>query len=129
MSEISNKMKILVTFANTYDMPAEQGRDAMKGCTVNYFFLGGDGEQFKPMRSIDPAMAIGYQRSRVSLDYTMRGKIKEAPAVYDGEFIMTVGGDGKPTLKLVDLEFVQSLDVRQLLKAPEKAPSAGKETK
>lgn len=129
MPEISNKMKILVTFANTYDMPAETGRDAMKGCTVHYFFLGDDGEAFKPMPTVDPALPVGYQRSKVSLDYTMRGKIKTVPGVYDGDFIMTVGGDGKPTLKLVDLEYLQSLDVRSLLKTSEKAPAAGKETK
>lgn len=129
MNELSNKMRILVTFANVYDMPAEVGRDAMKGCTVHYFFLGENGEQFKPVPTIDPAMPIGYQRSKVSLDYTMRGKIKAAPAVYDGEFTMTVGGDGKPTLKLVDLEFVQNLDVRDLFKTSEKAPAAGKESK
>lgn len=129
MSEISNKMRILVTFANTYDMPAEVGRDAMKGCTVHYFFLGENGEAFRPVRDYDPAQPLGYQRSKVSLDYTMRGKIKAAPAVYDGYFNMTVGGDGKPTLKLVDLEYVQDLDISSLLKVSEKATTAGKETK
>lgn len=129
MSEISNKMRILVTFANTYDMPAENGRDAMKGCTVHYFFLGENGEAFRPQISSDPSLPIGYQRSKVSLDYTKRGKIDVVPGVYDGEFTMSVGSDGKPTLKLIDLSYVRSLDLRDFLKAPEKASAAGKESK
>lgn len=121
MSEIGNKMRILVTFANTYDMPAETGRDAMKGCIVHYYFLGDDGQAFAPQFSMDTVSPLGYQRSKVSMDYTMRAKIKSAPGIYDGSFAMTVGSDGKPVLKLIDLDYVESFDIRRLIKMDQEA--------
>lgn len=105
--ELNNTMRILVTYAKTYDMPAEPGRDAMRGCTVHYFFLGQDGSEFQPYNEWDTALAVGYQRGKVSLDYPFRAKIPVAPGIYDGEFAMTVGGDGKPVARLVDLKFVE----------------------
>lgn len=105
--ELNNTMRILVTYAKTYDMPAEPGRDAMRGCTVHYFFLGQDGSEFQPFHEWDTALAVGYQRGKVSLDYPFRAKIPVAPGIYDGEFAMTVGGDGKPVARLVDLKFVE----------------------
>ncbi len=105
--ELNNTMRILVTYAKTYDMPAEPGRDAMRGCTVHYFFLGQDGREFAPYSEWDTALAVGYQRGKVSLDFPFRAKIPVAPGIYDGEFAMTVGGDGKPVARLVDLKFVE----------------------
>lgn len=116
MNEISNRMRILVTFANTYDMPAEVGRDAMKGCTVQYFFLGESGAGMQPVQEWDVSLPVGYQRSKVSLDFAKRAKISVAPAIYDGTFEMVVGGDGKPVAKLVDVDYVEDFNVRDLLK-------------
>jgi hypothetical protein len=124
--ELMNKARILVTYASVYDMPAEVGRDAMKGCSVHYFFLGENGEEFAPVVESDVAKPVGYQRAKVSLDYAMRAKIPAAPAIYDGEFKMTLGSDGKPVAKLVDLEFVSTFDF-DLGKLNEKpgAPASG----
>ena len=33
-------------------------------------------------------------------------KISYIPGIYDGTFEMTIGSNGKPTLKLTDLNFV-----------------------
>lgn len=131
-NEISNRMKIVVMYAKLYDMPAEVGRDAMKGCTVHYFFLGDSGKALKPY-SNDVDKEVGYQRSKVSLDYAMRAKIPVAPAIYDGVFEMTVGGDGKPVMKLVDLDYVENFDVSAMMAAlaasGSKQPSDKKEVK
>lgn len=112
MNEISSKMKILVTYASAYDMPAEAGRDAMKGCIVQYFFFGENGEGLQMMEENNVDLPIGYQRNKVSMDYAMRAKIQIAPAIYDGTFKMVTGGDGKPVLKLVDVDFVRLFDFK-----------------
>lgn len=120
--EMNNTMRILVTYAKTYDMPAEPGRDAMRGCTVHYFFLGQDGSEFAPYNEWDTALAVGYQRGKVSLDYPFRAKIPVAPGIYDGEFVMAVGSDGKPVARLVDLKFVAPF---QFLMPGEELPESG----
>lgn len=115
MQEISNKMKILITYAKVYDMPAEPGRDAMKGCSVHYFFYGENGEALTPFTEWDMALEVGFQRNKVSLDYPIRAKIPTAPGVYWGDFRMVTGGDGKPVIKLTDVEFIEPLDIKGLL--------------
>ncbi len=112
MTEISNKMKILIIYASVYDMPAEAGRDAMKGCIVQYFFFGENGEGLQMMEESNVDLPVGYQRNKVSMDYAMRAKIQIAPAIYDGTFKMVTGGDGKPVLKLVDVDFVRLFDFK-----------------
>lgn len=133
MNEISNKMRILITFANTYDMPAEVGRDAMKGCSVHYFFIGNDGSALDPVTEWDVSRPVGYQRSKVSLDFAKRAKISVAPGIYDGTFEMVVGGDGKPVAKLVDVDYIEPFCIKDLLKLSEdkdrKAAAAVKEAK
>lgn len=109
--EMTSKMNILITYAKSYDIK-EEGKEAMRGVTVNYFFFGNEGEQIKPMHSLKPDEAIGYQRGKVSLDYEMRGKIPCAPGIYEGDFIMAIGADGKPVLKLVDVQFLKAFEIK-----------------
>lgn len=104
-----NKMRILVTFANQYDI--QDDRNSVKGMTLNYFFFGDHGEAFKSMNDLNGG-AVGYQRAKCSMDYSMRDKIKFVPGVYDAEMVMTVGSDGKPSLKVSDLEFVGQVNVQ-----------------
>ena len=109
--EMTSKMNILITYAKSYDIK-EEGKEAMRGVTVNYFFYGKEGEQMKPMRSLKPDEAIGYQRGKVSLDYEMRSKIPCAPGIYEGDFIMAIGADGKPVLKLVDVQYLKAFKIK-----------------
>ena len=101
--EMTSKAKILVMFAKEYDMPPENGKDRTTGCTVNYYFFGENGEALQSQTA--PSGAVGYQRGKVSLEYSDRSKFYDVPAIYEGTFIMTVGTDGKPVLKLVDVEY------------------------
>ena len=41
----------------------------------------------------------------------MRDKIVTAPGVYEGTFETTVGGDGKPVQKLVDVAFLSHVEI------------------
>ena len=128
-NEISNRMKILVMYAGTYDMPAKDGQDAMKGCTVQYYFFGENGEQLSPVQNWDIQEAVGVQRNKVSLEYAMRAKIHTAPGLYYGDFQMVTGGDGKPVMKLRDIVFVEPFEVSKALSKPGKeaaSPAASK---
>ena len=98
-----NKQRILLMFANEYDMRTEDGRN-MKGCILNYYFSGENCESLKLCTGTTGS--IGYQRAKCSVDYDMRDKITAAPAYYDAEFSMKVGSDGKPVLVVENLEFV-----------------------
>ncbi|MDO5391691.1 MAG: hypothetical protein Q4F24_11475 [Eubacteriales bacterium] len=104
-----NKMRILLMYANPYDMVDEKGK-AVTGCTLNYFFWGESGETLKPVEGTTGA--IGYQRAKCSIDLSLRYKMPKAPAVYDATFEMAVGSDGKPVLKVTDLDYVCDVDFR-----------------
>jgi len=39
------------------------------------------------------------------------GKIKRAPALYDAEFSMSIGSDGKPVLKIIDLDYISDVQI------------------
>lgn len=103
-----DKFKIFVTFANRYSI--EDGGRSVTGMTLNYFFWGEDGAQFRPVS--DPSGgAVGYQRAKCSMDYDMRNKIQFVPGIYEASFAMAVGSDGKPVMKVVDLDFVGKAEV------------------
>lgn len=110
-NELNTKAKILILFANTYDMLDEK-QQQRTGYTVHYLFWGEDGEQFFTQSEWDPNKPVGIQRAKCSIDMSLRAKIPFAPAVYEGDFRMTVGSDGKPVLKLCDVAYVSHIDVK-----------------
>lgn len=107
--ELTSKAKILVLFANAYDMQDERGR-ALTGCSVHYLFWGENGEPLMSRTEFNPAKPVGIQRSKCSMDYALREKLVVAPGIYEGTFKTVTGGDGKPVLKLVDVAFVSFVD-------------------
>lgn len=113
-SSIMNEQRILLMFCNAYDIPAQNGQSGAKGCTLNYYFVGQNCDQLKKME--DRYNSIGYQRAKCSIDFDKRAMIPAAPAVYDAQFEMSVGSDGKPVLKVVDLKYVS--DVEFTMKQP-----------
>lgn len=97
-------IKILVTFVNKYEMKDEQGRDR-RGVSVQYMFFGENGEQLQA-REVDFEKANGWRTAKGSLPIELLGKFKAVPGIYDGNFEMNVGSDGKPTNKLIDVDFL-----------------------
>ena len=112
MMELSTKAKILVLFANAYSMNDDNGRH-MSGCTVHYMFWGENGEQLLPQSVWDPNKPVGIQRAKCSIAMELREKIPVAPAIYEGDFLMSVGGDGKPVLKLQDVAYVSNVEFKE----------------
>lgn len=111
-NEITTKAKILVLFANAYSMTDDNGRP-MSGTTVHYLFWGESGERLLTQSVWDPSKPVGIQRAKCSIDYDARSKIPVAPAIYEGDFYMTVGGDGKPVMKLRDVAYVSNVEFKE----------------
>ena len=97
-------MKILVMFASELDIPASEGRDALKGTSIEYFFYGENGEQVQPKLLVEDT--AGMRRGKSFLDPEIIKKISYIPGIYDGTFEMSMVANGKPTLKLKDINFV-----------------------
>lgn len=106
--EMTSKAKILVLFANAYDMTDDKGKRVC-GCSVHYLFWGEDGEQLATVVDFDSEKPVGVQRAKCSAAKELRNKISAAPAIYEGTFTMSVGGDGKPTLKLIDVAYLSNV--------------------
>lgn len=108
----STKAKILILFANAYDMKDEMG-DRVSGCSVHYLFWGENGESMIPMSETDATKPVGMQRAKCSVDAILRNKIQIAPAIYEGDFEMKTGSDGKPVLRLKDVAYVSNVEMKE----------------
>lgn len=111
MQSFTNKAKILVLFANCYDMVAD-GRQ-VAGCSVHYLFWGEQGEALLEQSEYDVSKPVGVQRAKVSMDSVMRVRVPIAPAIYEGTFETRVGGDGKPVLRLVDIAYYSNVEFKE----------------
>lgn len=105
---LRSKAKILILFANAYDMLDER-KSQVTGCTVRYLFWGEEGERLLEQSEWNPDKPVGVQCAKCSIDYDLRTKIPIAPALYEGDFEMTVGGDGKPVLRLRDVAYISNV--------------------
>lgn len=104
-----DKMKILLMFVSELDIPSSEGRDAIQGTSIEYFFFGNDGELVKPRLCVDGT--VGMRRGKSFLSPDMINNVSYVPGIYDGQFEMQVDSKGKPSLKLVDLEFIGKANI------------------
>ncbi|MBQ7654970.1 MAG: hypothetical protein IJS41_00530 [Clostridia bacterium] len=98
------KTRILVTFMSNYDMRTETG-DRRTGCSVQYLFYGENGEELesKPVVSTEQN---GWRAAKDSIDINCASKFVYVPGIYDADFRLRVGSDGKPVNRLVDVAYV-----------------------
>ena len=116
--EFNQKAKILVTYAMPYDI-SENGRNT-KGMSLQYFFFGENGEELDskaefPMGIDGP---VGIQRGKTSVPYEFREKIYRVPGVYEAPFKMTVKGDGKAVIDLLDLKYICPVRIEMQAEQP-----------
>ncbi|MFQ8913536.1 MAG: hypothetical protein ACLR79_13890 [Waltera sp.] len=108
---LTSKAKIVILFANQYDMKDESG-NKLTGCSVHYLFWGEDGEAVASEAEFDPSKPVGVQRAKCSVESVLRNKIVVAPGLYEGTFEMTTGSDGKPVNRLRDVAFISHLEIK-----------------
>lgn len=104
MAGLQTKSKVVIMFASPYSMPRDDGT-ILEGLSVEYYFFGDHGEAIKPTFDADSGVS-GIRRSKCSLDVIQKDRISYVPGVYDADFGMKVGSDGKPILTMQSIEFV-----------------------
>lgn len=102
-------MRILLTYVAPYDLTDERGQ-RRSGLSCQYCFFGEDGEAVAS-KTVNPSGASGWRQSKVSLPIDQMQNMISVPGVYDGEFDMRVGSDGKPTLILRDVRYVGTVNI------------------
>lgn len=109
------KQKILLLYANQYSLKNEEGR-LMEGVTCNYYF----NTTLNAVGNKDGS--VGQRPAKGSMPVEAFWKIKMAPAIYEAEFDMKIGSDGKPVLSIVDLDYIEEVALKPVSqKQPEKA--------
>lgn len=98
------KQKILLLYANQYSMKDEDGR-LVEGVSCNYYL----NTSLEAVGNADGS--VGMRAAKGSIPFELFFKIKKAPAIYDAEFVMKVGSDGKPVLTIADLDFVEEVKI------------------
>lgn len=99
-----DKFKVLLMYSGEIDIEATKEREGVHGVSVEYYFYGNNGEFVQPKISADGIS--GTRRGKVFMTSDIINKVSYIPGIYDGTFQMSVGSDGKPVLKLVDIDFV-----------------------
>jgi len=101
--DLSMKQKIILLFANYYKMVDERTGAITEGITSNYYF----NIELKPQGNDNGSVGMRPAKGGIPLEHL--GKIKVAPAIYEASFDMAIGSDGKPVLKIIDLDFVEEM--------------------
>ena len=107
------KEKVVVLFANPYSMDNDRGGRS-EGVSVSYLY--GD-----TLACSDHANGSKGQRpAKASLAVGKMEKMLNVPGLYDGSFEMSIGSDGKPVLKLVDVDFLSFVKLEKMMPASSK---------
>ena len=106
------KMQIILLYAGQYQITDETTGEIKQGVTCNYYFN-------TDLHAEDNKNGSkGTRPAKGSIDFGLMSKITSAPGLYDAEFEMNVGSDGKPVLKILDLDYVSDVVIAP---APAKA--------
>ena len=97
--------QIILLYAGRYEIVDERTGVVNRGVTCNYYFNTN-------LKAEDNANGTkGTRPAKGSIDYELMNKIVSAPAIYNAKFEMSVGSDGKPVLKIVDLDYISDAKI------------------
>lgn len=97
--------QIILLYAGRYEIVDERTGVVNRGVTCNYYFNTN-------LKAEDNANGTkGTRPAKGSIDYELMNKIVSAPAIYNAKFEMSVGSDGKPMLKIVDLDYISDAKI------------------
>lgn len=105
-----NNMRILVMSAKPYAVKDDKSNETKEGITVEYYFFPQDDSLIS--QHYDLGQGAGYKRAKASLPIECGRQFTVCPGIYDGDFMMSIGADGKPKLALFNV--VASPDTIQI---------------
>ncbi len=115
------EMQIILLYAGQYQITDESTGEIKQGVTCSYYFN-------TDLRAEDNKNGSkGTRPAKGSIDFGLMKKIKSAPALYNAKFEMSIGSDGKPVLKIVDLDYVSDVFIGVVSAVADKAAEASAE--
>ena len=97
------EMQIILLYAGQYQIVDESSGEIKQGVTCNYYFN-------TDLRAEDNKNGSkGTRPAKGSIDFELMKKIKSAPALYNAKFEMNIGSDGKPVLRILDLDYASDI--------------------
>lgn len=97
--------QIILLYAGQYQIADERTGEINQGVTCNYYFN-------TVLAAEDNKNGTkGTRPAKGTLDFSLMSKIIKAPALYDAQFEMSIGSDMKPVLKIVDLDFIDEVQI------------------
>lgn len=107
--------QIILLYAGRYEIVDERTGVVNRGVTCNYYFNTN-------LKAEDNANGTkGTRPAKGSIDYELMTKIVAAPAIYNAKFEMSVGSDGKPVLKIADLDYISDAKIIPVTKDSNKS--------
>lgn len=97
------ELQIILLYAGQYQITDEATGEIKQGVTCNFYFN-------TDLRAEDNKNGSkGTRPAKGSIDFLLMKKIVSAPALYNAKFEMSIGSDGKPVLKILDLDYVSDI--------------------
>lgn len=111
-------MQIILLYAGQYDIPDERGGQNNRGTSISYYF------NTDLVAEDNVNGTKGTRPAKSTCDFNLMSKIVKAPALYEASFQMSIGSDGKPVLKILDVDYVSDV---QIIPVPDSPFNAAQE--
>lgn len=116
------ELQIILLYAGQYQITDETTGEIKQGVTCNFYFN-------TDLRAEDNKNGSkGTRPAKGSIDFLLMKKIVSAPALYNAKFEMSIGSDGKPVLKILDLDYVSDIYIGVVGQQPAGASEPVSET-
>ena len=101
------KQSFILLKSAPYRIVDEKTGEVNEGISLRYIPV----ENLNPVVDSSNADLKGVGTAKASLPTSFLNKIKQVPALYSFDMSMNVGADGKPVMKVNDVEFLSILTV------------------